>query len=442
MRMKFLNQNISVFTLKLFVILLLGSLLPQYINAQTIEDTLSISIKADHDNWIYKTGEKPRFIITVLQNGRNPENLKVKYQIGPEKMKPFKLDSMYLTKSEFIVDGYTMEKPGFLRCMVTSELNGKTIKRLATAAFSPENIKPTVELPSDFKSFWENSIRELSKVPLDPKVELVKESSTGNVNVYHVSIQNIHGSRVYGMLSVPKKDGKYPAVLKVPGAGVRPYKGDVALAEKGIITFEIGIHGIPVNMAPEVYSSLAAGALYGYPSSNLDNKTNYYYQRVYMGCVRAIDFLVSQPGFDGTNLAVYGGSQGGALSIVTAALDSRVKYLGVFYPALCDVTGYLYNRAGGWPHLFNSANVSNNNTKEKLETCKYYDVVNFAKQLKVPGFYSWGFNDETCPPTSMYAAYNSISSPKELVIYKETGHFNVPEQRDKMTEWLISRLKK
>ena len=416
-------------------------LLTVFVYAQTAKEALTISVKADHADWVYKTGEKPRFIVTVLQNGKKPANLKIKYQVGPEKMKPFKSDSLSLSDSSFTIDGFTMETAGFLRCVVTSEVNGKTIKGLATAAFSPETIKPTIGLPSDFNNFWANSIRELSKIPLNPVVELVKESSTEHVSVYHISIQNIHGSKVYGMLCVPKKEGKYPAVLKVPGAGVRPYKGDLALAEKGVITLEIGIHGVPVNMPAEVYNSLATGALFGYPSSNLDNKTNYYYQRVYLGCVRALDFLVSQPAYDGKNLAVYGGSQGGALSIVTAALDSRVKYLGALYPALSDVTGYLYNRAGGWPHLFNSANISNNNTKAKLETCQYYDVVNFAKQLKVPGFYSWGFNDETCPPTSMYAAYNSISAPKELAIYKETGHFNIAEQREKMAAWLISNLR-
>ncbi len=229
------------------------------------------------------------------------------------------------------------------------------------------------------------------------------------------AIQNINSSRIFGILSVPKAEGKYPAVLKVPGAGVRPYRGDVSLAEKGLITFEIGIHGIPVNMPAEVYENLRTASLYQYPAASLDDKNKYYYKRVYLGCVRALDYLTSLPNYDGKNLAVYGGSQGGALSIVTAALDSRVKYLGAFYPALSDVTGYLHNRAGGWPHLFSKENLAYNNKKEKLETVKYYDVVNFAKQLTVPGLYSWGFNDETCPPTSMYAAYNSITSPKELL---------------------------
>ena len=82
-------------------------------------------------------------------------------------------------------------------------------------------------------------------------------------------------------------------LLKVPGAGVRPYGGDVGMAEKGIITFEIGIHGIPVNMEPGVYTDLGASTLYQYFNYNLDNKDRYYYKRVYMGCVRANDFLMS-----------------------------------------------------------------------------------------------------------------------------------------------------
>jgi cephalosporin-C deacetylase-like acetyl esterase len=242
------------------------------------------------------------------------------------------------------------------------------------------------------------------------------------------------------MLSIPKKEGKYPAFLRVPGAGVRAYNGDAATAEKGFITLEIGIHGIPVNLDPAVYSNLGAGALSGYQNFDLDDKDRYYYKRVYMGCVRANDFIFSLPQFDGVNLGVTGGSQGGALSIITAALDPRVKYLAAFYPALCDVTGYLQGRAGGWPHLFDKNNLAFNNKKDKIETAGYYDVVNFARLVKIPGMYSWGFNDETCPPTSMYAAYNVIPANKSLYLALETGHWTFPEQNEKLFPWLLDKL--
>ena len=90
--------------------------------------------------------------------------------------------------------------------------------------------------------------------------------------------------------------------------------------------------------------------------------------------------------------------------------------------------------------MFDKNNLAFNNTKEKINTAGYYDVVNFARQLKVPGMYSMGFNDETCPPTSMYAAYNVISSPKQLFIVPETGHWTYPEQNEKLTNWLLEKL--
>jgi cephalosporin-C deacetylase-like acetyl esterase len=314
---------------------------------------------------------------------------------------------------------------------------------LATAAFSPEEILPTTDEPDDFLQFWEKAKADAAKIEMDARMRLLPERCTDKVNVYEVNMQNFRpGSRLYGILCVPKAEGRYPAILRVPGAGVRPYHGDVTNAEKGVITLEIGIHGIPVTMEEPVYDNLRQGALFGYQNFNLDDKDRYYYKRVYLGCVRAVDFIFSLPEFDGDNIVVMGGSQGGALSIVTAALDSRIKGLVAFYPALCDVTGYLHGRAGGWPHFFNNENLQFNNIPRKIETSKYYDVVNFARHLKIPGFYSWGYNDTTCPPTSTYAAYNVITAPKTLFLAEETGHWTYPEQWEHATDFALKLLGK
>ena len=144
---------------------------------------------------------------------------------------------------------------------------------------------------------------------------------------------------------MPRAAGKYPALLSVPGAGVRPYRGLAEIAGRGLITFQIGIHGIPVIQPQEVYDSLASGGLSGYPTFGLDSRERYYYRRVYTGTLRANDFLTSLPQWDGRNLGVTGGSQGGALAIVTAGLDRRVTRLAAYYPALSDVTGYLQRSA-------------------------------------------------------------------------------------------------
>jgi len=422
--------------------LLLGLVLSAFLlSAQPIERLVKIVVTPDHTNWLYKPGEKASFQVAVMKNSELIPNVKIKYEFGPEQMTPTKRDSAVLKEGQLKIEAGTLKESGFLRCKVSAVVDGVRYENLATAAYSPDQIKPTTTLPADFVQFWDKAKAEAAKVPMDVKLTLLPDRCTEKVNVYHANIQNYRpGMRLYGILCVPKKAGKYPAVLKVPGAGVRPYGGDIAMAENGIITFEIGIHGISVIMDPSVYLDLGKTTLDGYPYFNLDDRDRYYYKRVYLGCVRAIDFIYSLPEFDGSTLAVTGGSQGGALSIVTAGLDSRIKYLAALYPALCDVTGYLNGRAGGWPHMFNDWNKAFNAKPDKIETSKYYDVVNFARQVKAPGYYTWGYNDVTCPPTSMYSAYNVIQAPKELQIYEETGHWTYPEQNEKLRNWLVGKL--
>lgn len=425
-----------------FSLLLLWLCCGTLVLAQPTQKFVEVVVAPDHPDWTYRLGEPVKFTISVLQNGNFLKNAKIRYEIGPEKLEASRKESGVLTNGTTTVEGGTLNTAGFLRCKAIAEVDGKEYTELATAGFAPQDIKPTVENPSDFDAFWAKAKEELAKMPLDARMTLLPERCTEKVNVYQINIQNFRpGARLYGILCVPKKEGKYPALLRVPGAGVRPYNGDIANAEKGIITLEIGIHGIPVTMEPGVYTDMIGGWLNAYWNYNSDDRDRFYYKRVYLGCLRANDFLTSLPQYDGSNLAVTGGSQGGALSIVTAALDGRVKWLGAFYPALSDLTGYLKGRAGGWPHYFDKTNVAVNNKPEKIATLGYYDVVNFARRLKVPGMYSWGFNDETCPPTSMYAAYNVINAPKELFLALETGHWTYPEQNEKMTNWLVDRLK-
>jgi cephalosporin-C deacetylase-like acetyl esterase len=365
-------------------------------------------------------------------------------------MMPAETRSATLPPDGIVLDGGTMREPGFLRCVVTAEVNGRTWRGLATAAFAPDRIAATQTEPEDFDAFWQGGRDALAQIPLDARVTLLPDQCTADVNVYHVNLRNFspepwgHQARVYGILCEPKVPGKYPAILKVPGAGIRPYNGDPGLAARGAVVLEIGIHGIPVNLPVNVYDSLYGGALKGYWGFNFDKKETYYYRRVYLGCLRANDFLVSREMWNGKDLLVMGASQGGQLSIVTAALDPRVTALAVTHPAGCDWTGPLHGRAGGWPHPFrrgDDGQPSANETPAKLDTARYYDAVNFARRLKVPGHYIWGYNDETCPPTSMYAAYNVIKAPKELQLLLEVGHSYPSEQWEAINTWVGKTLR-
>ena len=173
------------------------------------------------------------------------------------------------------------------------------------------------------------------------------------------------------------------------------------------------------------------------------SKDTYYYKDVYVGCARAVDFLCSLPDWDGKNVIVTGGSQGGALSVITAALNEKVTICAPFYPALSDLTGFLHNRAGGWPKFFSGTyadGVVDIPVEQALETLPYFDVVNFARTLRVPTFMSWGYSDDTCSPTSIWSVWNEITAPKQFDITPSSGHWRFPNSQDKCFKWMMSNL--
>ncbi|MFD1629463.1 acetylxylan esterase [Pseudopedobacter beijingensis] len=399
--------------------------------------SVQIRIEPNHTNSLYKMGEVVSFKVTVLFKERPAKNAEIYYEIGPEKMKPM-LSGKSSTKGTIILQGGTLDQPGFLRCVVTTTMDGVTYRNLATVGFEPSQIKAVAKMPEDFLDFWNSSILASEKIAMDPVFTPLPERNTDKVNVYQVSVNNyMPGNKVYGILCIPKKEGKYPAIIKFPGAGVWPLYGEPNLAEQGVITLDIGIHGIPLTLDPALYSALNAGALNGYFMYNLEDKNKYYHKRVFLGCIRAVDLIFQLPEFDGSRLAVCGGSQGGALAIATAALDKRVNCVAALYPALCDLTGYLHQRAGGAPQIVYPEYINDPIQQKKIETAGYYDTVNFARILKIPGFYLWGFNDEACAPTSTYAAYNEIQSPKELFPDPRLGHWSAPDQWEKVNNWIF-----
>ncbi|UBM60887.1 acetylxylan esterase [Marinilongibacter aquaticus] len=405
---------------------------------------VEVMVSPNHADWAYKLGEEVEFNVHVLHNNEPLEGLTIHYTLGPERMPPVLQNDVLISKGGVKVLGGTLNTPGFLRCTVQVEYQGKTYTGWATAAFEPEAIVPFVKEPKDFDSFWAEALAENKALPLDTKMILLPERCTDKVNVYEVSLQNWKpGARLYGILCVPKEPGKYPAVLKVPGAGIRPYAGDVAFAEDGIISLEIGIHGISVTMPQKNYDDLLAKWHNQYWNVNNNDRDRYYYKRVFMGCIRANDFLCALPQWDGKNLGVMGSSQGGALSFVTAALDKRVTAAAPIHPAMCDMPAYLEGRAGGWPHFLQSEKEwEKASHADVLSTLAYYDVVNFAKRIKVPVWLSFGFNDTTCPPTSVYAAYNSLKTQKELFLAIESSHWVFPEQLQAQRDWVSKQLKK
>jgi cephalosporin-C deacetylase len=427
----------STTDMKRIALLFFAVLLMLPLKAQIRGNNIVVTVQPNHRDWNYQVGEKAVFRIEVLRSGTTLPNAKVDVEAGPVMYPDTHRKKITLKEGTLQWTG-SMKRPGFYRVKVTAHVGGKDYTGLCTAAFSPEQIRPAAQEPKDFDAFWSRTLAAARQTSLEPTRKLLPDRCTKDVNVYEVSFQNDRwGSRIFGILCLPVKSGHYPALLRVPGAGVRPYQGDVWTASQGVITLEIGIHGIDVTQPQQIYDNLAAGALNGYWDTNLDQPEKNYYHRVVTGAVRAVDYIASLPEWDGAKLGVTGSSQGGFLSLATAALDSRVTCIGVVHDAMCDYESELKGVAGGWPHYFYQ--VQNADSK-RIEGARYYDGVNFARRVKCKGWFSFGYNDEVVPPTSSYGTYNIVTAPKELSVYQQTGHYWYQEQWDEWENWLLRQL--
>ena len=424
-----------------FFLFALLTLLP--VGAQIRGNNIIVTVEPDRQDWNYQVGETATFTVEVRRSGTLINDVSIDYAAGPEMYQDIK-KSLTLKEGTLKLSG-KMSHPGFYRVDVTAHVDGKDYRGACAASFSPEKLQPSTVMPGDFREFWENAIKEARYTALEPTKRLLPERCTKDVNVYEVSFQNVRwNSRTYGILCVPVKEGRYPALLRVPGAGVRPYQGDVWTASQGIITLEIGIHGIPVTMEQKVYDDLANGALNGYWNFGKDNRDQSYYKRVVLGCIRAIDYIEQFTPWNGQQLGVTGSSQGGFLSLATAGLDHRVTCYAPVHAALCDHTNSLRGIACGWPHYFYTGGEKKEvgENSDEVVTSRYYDGVNFARLItdKQKGWFSFGYNDDVVPPTTAWATYNTVTGPKEISPYQATWHFWFQEQWDEWQAWLLKEL--
>ena len=404
----------------------------------------------NHADWLYKTGEKAKVEVSLYRYGI-PQDVEVAYEIGPDMMPATASGKVMLKGGRATIDMGTMKTPGFLDLRLTASLGNKKYQHHVKVAFSPEQLKPYTKNPIDFDAFWQNAIekarKEVSVERLAVSKKKVDDYCTDETDMYLLKLKTDGRHSVYGYLSMPKANSqkpnaKYPVVLCPPGAGVKTIKEpmrNLYYAKNGFIRLEMDIHGLNPEMTAEQFKEISSAFDHenGYLCNGLDDKDNYYMKHVYVACIRALDYLCSLPEWDGKNVFVQGGSQGGALSLITAGLDPRVTACVANHPALSDMAGYLDNRAGGYPH-FNKMNKML--TPAKVETMAYYDVVNFARRITCPVYLTWGYNDNVCPPTTSYIVWNLITAPKESLITPINEHWTSDDTNYGQMLWLKDRI--
>jgi cephalosporin-C deacetylase-like acetyl esterase len=162
-----------------------------------------------------------------------------------------------------------------------------------------------------------------------------------------------------------------------------------------------------------------------------------YFLGMFLRLVRAIDFLTAQPEWDGRVVIVHGSSQGGAQSLVAAGLDPRVTFFAAGVPAGCDHTGFKAGRINGWPKFIATGETPPLNV---VEAVRYYDAVNFITRSKAAGIVTVGFIDTTCPPSSVYAAYNAIPGRKQIHMDVAAGHTSTPRAVEAMRNAIVAHV--
>ena len=403
----------------------------------------------DHADWLYQTGENAKVEVSFCKYGI-PRDGELKYSIGNDMLQPDKHGSVKLKNGRAVINMGTKKTPGFRDMKLSVSLDGKTYEHHIKVGFSVDKIKPYTQEPQDFRSFWQKNVEELKQVPMSYTKELYKDYCTDKIDCYLVKLQiDKMGHSMYGFLFYPKnaQPGKHPVVLCPPGAGIKTIKDPMRnkyYAENGFVRFEVEIHGLDPRISSETFGEISRAfndRNGGYLANGLENKDIYYMKHVYVGLVRCIDFLTSLPEWDGKNVAVQGGSQGGALAIIAAGLDSRVTQCVANHPALSDMAGYAAKGGtGGYPHFCRQPQILSN--KDCLNTLAYFDVVNFARYVKAPTYLTWGYNDVTCLPTTSYAVWNTLKCTKESLLTPINEHWTTAETNRGQMEWIKAHLLK
>lgn len=403
----------------------------------------------DHADWLYQTGENAKVEVSFCKYGI-PRDGELKYSIGNDMLQPDKHGSVKLKNGRAVINMGTKKTPGFRDMKLSVSLDGKTYEHHIKVGFSVDKIKPYTQEPQDFRTFWQKNVEELKQVPMSYTKELYKDYCTDKIDCYLVKLQiDNMGHSMYGFLFYPKnaQPGKHPVVLCPPGAGIKTIKDPMRnkyYAENGFVRFEVEIHGLDPRISSVTFGEISRAfndRNGGYLANGLENKDIYYMKHVYVGLVRCIDFLTSLPEWDGKNVAVQGGSQGGALAIIAAGLDSRVTQCVANHPALSDMAGYAAKGGtGGYPHFCRQPQILSN--KDCLNTLAYFDVVNFARYVKAPTYLTWGYNDVTCPPTTSYAVWNTLKCTKESLLTPINEHWTTTETNRGQMEWIKAHLLK
>ncbi|RYY32934.1 MAG: hypothetical protein EOP46_17750, partial [Sphingobacteriaceae bacterium] len=289
----------------------------------------------------------------------------------------------------------------------------------------PDKIVTTLNKPADFNAFWKQTKDSLAKIA--PKYVVIPQpgKSTKDIKVYLVEMQSWGNVTIKGWLTIPtNRPKKLPIRFRVPGYLVTM---EPSMMEDDFAVLQLNVRGNG-NAKDAINTHGIQYNLY-----NINDKYKYVYRAVYMDCIRGLDFLYSQSGMglDTSRISIDGGSQGGALAVVVAALDKRVKLVTTEVPLYADMHNAYTITKTMFPgkltpvgYMVNYVKANPGFTEQRLyRTWDYFDPLNFAQMVKCPVLMGIGLLDELCPPQCSYGMFNRLGTQKkEIWVTPDKGH--------------------
>lgn len=282
--------------------------------------------------------------------------------------------------------------------------------------------------PPDFAAFWQRLATDALAVPLQGVVSEHARNPNGSI-AYKVVLNGADGIPSVGFLTVPKDTTRrYPCLISGNGYGGK--NGPSDQTGKGLVTFNHNTRGQGFSL--ELHDFKDYLITLGAP-----DREKYYYRQAYMDFLRVIEFAARHPNVDPERIGLVGGSQGGALAIVGAALDKRIRLLSVVDPGFCgwEVCCDMYEEGhyGSFLRLTRAAGGPDRQTM--MEFLKYYDMAYLCPWITCPTLF---VNDYLCFPEGKAAAYNNLpAQPKRLFSYPGATHCYVDQAyRDTLDEWI------
>ena len=225
--------------------------------------------------------------------------------------------------------------------------NGKEITFTMSGIADFDKIQPGVAEPEDFDAFWDKQKALLAEVPLKVlKFEKFKEQN-GKI-AYDVQVACAGERPVSGYLVMPRNAAPKSLEAKVifQGYGATGAEAPWGKADEKSLAFQINAHGYPNGLSPAEYKKLGAGKIFDDKSN--ENPETAYFKNMILRAVRALEYVQTLPEWNGKDLKVEGGSQGGYQAIIAAGmLPDQVTGCYAFIPWCCDLGGVTVGRLGG-----------------------------------------------------------------------------------------------